>query len=222
MCSCCSQPVPGTGADMTVVIAGVSEALPAGTVYLHSETAGELVSGLEECTVEQHHRTPALPDSQVRARKERLGKLVSLNGGLPEGLSSLLDVFSACIGCRACREVCPLCHCVVCDYETDRTRWSPEKISRQARARGALRVPSGTIQFHLGRLMHISASCVSCGQCSDACPAGIPVAEIFARAAISVQSTLKYSPGKDPEGPPPMATYDVMELEEIPWSRRPH
>ncbi|RKZ09835.1 coenzyme F420 hydrogenase, partial [Candidatus Fermentibacteria bacterium] len=126
-----------------------------------------------------------------------------------------VSLFAACIGCRGCREACPICSCVLCDYETARTLHSPELVRAEAKRKGSVRVPAGTLQFQLGRLMHISPSCTACGQCSDVCPVDIPVADIFIRAANLVQESLDYAPGRDTDDTPPMATYLEKELLDI-------
>ncbi len=132
-----------------------------------------------------------------------------------DGLQALVSLFSTCIGCRGCREACPLCNCVLCDYETARTLHSPELVRAEAKRKGSQRVPAGTLHFQLGRLMHIAPLCTACGQCSDVCPVDIPVADIFIRAANLVQESLDYAPGRDIDDSPPMATYVEKELLDI-------
>ena len=64
-------------------------------------------------------------------------------------------------------------------------------LSRAAK-RGAFRFPADTLFFHLGRMSHISASCVSCGLCEDACPVDIPVEELArALAALGAHVTVE-------------------------------
>lgn len=213
-CRICTEFIPGPYTDMTVLIA--SDTPTEGTsIYLHTEAARRLVAGFD--AFEPISAQP-LEDNTEELLKTRSGNLSVFLEETPshgEGLESLVRLFSSCISCRGCREVCPVCHCIVCDYETSRTQHSPGLVRTEAMRRGAVRVPAGTLQFQLGRLNHISPTCVSCGQCSDACPVDIPVSDIFMRAAHMVQSTLKYRAGNNIDDSTPMSTFTENELQEI-------
>ena len=76
-------------------------------------------------------------------------------------------------------------------------------------------MPSGTLNFHLGRLIHMGVSCVGCGMCSDVCPADIPVSVIFSNAGRSVQEMFGYLPGKDPDEKVPLTVFREKELAEV-------
>ncbi len=213
-CRTCTEFVPETHVDMTVIIAS-DNIREQGSIYLNSETAMKITDGLESFT--PGTGIPLL-ETVSKLLETRLQNRMSLLDEIPaveNGLNSLVDLFSTCINCRGCREACPLCNCILCDYETSRTQHSPELIHSEAKRRGAIRVPSGTIQYQLGRLMHISPFCVSCGQCSDVCPVDIPVSDIFTRAAHLVQLALDYTPGKSLDDDMPMSTYIEKELQDI-------
>ena len=214
-CRTCTEFVPDNNVDMTVVIA--SDIAPENCrIFLHTEKAAIIADGLESFTPEAGtHPLRETLSVLLKIRQLNLENLLAETPAVENGFDSLINLFSTGINCRGCREACPLCHCVLCDYETARTQHSPELIRAEAKRRGAIRVPSGTIQFQLGRLMHISPSCVSCGQCSDACPVEIPVSDIFARAADLVQTTLNYKSGKSLDDDPPMSTYIEQELQNI-------
>ncbi len=210
-CRTCTEFIPGPQADMTVLIA--SDEQHDGTViYLHTEKAVEM---LDSPALEEGEPAAELTYGISEARKRALKDLMKDIPAPEDGLRSLVSLFSACIGCRGCREACPLCNCVLCDYETARTLHSPELVRAEAKRKGSQRVPAGTLQFQLGRLMHIAPLCTACGQCSDVCPVDIPVADIFIRAANLVQESLDYAPGRDIDDSPPMATYVEKELLDI-------
>ncbi len=213
-CRTCMEFVPETHADMTVVIA--SDIAPENCrIFLNTEKAGIIAEGLSSFTLEDG--APPKENLAVLLKIRQLNRedLLAETPSVEDGFDSLINLFSTCINCRGCREACPLCHCVLCDYETARTQHSPELIRAEAKRRGAIRVPPGTIQFQLGRLMHISPSCVSCGQCSDVCPVDIPVSDIFTRAADLVQTALNYESGKSLDDDPPMSIYIEHELQDI-------
>ena len=213
-CRTCTEFIPGAQADMTVLIAS-DEPNDSTVIYLNTERAVEIAGKLDPPSLKTGKPPAELTSGISETRKKALKDLMRDIPAPENGLQSLVSLFSACIGCRGCREACPLCTCIICDYETTRTIHSAELVRTEARLKGSQRVPSGTIQFQLGRLMHISPSCVGCGQCSDVCPVNIPVSDIFIRAGNLVQKSLNYSPGRNADDAPPMATYAEDELLDI-------
>ncbi len=213
-CSTCTEFIPGVQADMTVLIAS-DEPQDGTVIYLHTEKAIEIAEKLDSFKLETGKPSAELTSGILEARRKALKELLRDIPALGDGLHSLISLFSACIGCRGCREACPLCSCILCDYETARTVHSPELVRAEAKRKGSLRIPTGTLQFQLGRLMHISPICTACGQCSDVCPVDIPVSDIFIRAANLVQESLNYFPGRDTDDTPPLATFVEKELLDI-------
>jgi len=213
-CARCVDTIPTAGADM-ILSETVGPAERSTMLHLMTDRAVDAARLLSLRSTAGTSRGPVTTAGPEDPRRRNREALLASGPEPGRGLGSLVEAFASCIGCRACREACPLCHCILCDYETERTRWSPGLVRDLAESRGALRVPAGTIQFHLGRLVHISPVCVSCGQCSEVCPAGIPVSDLFARASAHVQASLRYVPGADPDGAPPLATYVERELEDL-------
>ena len=213
-CRTCTEFTPGPQADMTLLHAS-DEPHDDTIIYLHTERAFEIAGKLDLPVLETAYPAAELTSGISEARKNAQKVLMKDIPAPEDGLQSLVSLFSTCIGCRGCREACPLCNCVLCDYETARTLHSPELVRAEAKRKGSLRVPAGTLQFQLGRLMHIAPLCTACGQCSDVCPVDIPVADIFIRAANLVQESLDYAPGRDIDDTTPMATYVEKELLDI-------
>jgi len=85
----------------------------------------------------------------------------------------------------------------------------------RAQNKGALAFPLDRLMFHIGRMSHMSLSCVSCGLCSDACPVDIPVANIFSYMANETQKTFEYSAGESVGDALPMRDYKLEELGEL-------
>jgi len=123
-------------------------------------------------------------------------------------------VLGACIDCHNCMRVCPICYCRVCTFDQKRQGHTAEEVLELAQARGRLRLPLDTLMFHLGRMNHMSLSCVSCGACEDACPAGIPIAQVFAMVADRAQAAFGYQAGMDREQKLPLITFLKEELED--------
>ncbi len=78
-----------------------------------------------------------------------------------------------------------------------------------------MRVPTGTVYYHMTRLAHVTISCVGCGSCEDACPVDIPLAPIFKKVGESVQAIFDYVPGKDHDEEIPLKTFELDELTEV-------
>ena len=86
-----------------------------------------------------------------------------------------------------------------------------ENIIGRAEAKGALRYLPEPLLFHIGRMAHMSLSCVSCGTCEDACPMDIPVGRIFSLVNESTVKLFDYSTGSIEDEYP----YKRFELEEL-------
>jgi formate dehydrogenase subunit beta len=161
------------------------------------ETVSEAVGRLT--TLRQTARQQAL--SEIRARLES-------NGGIA-------GLFTACIRCHNCMTACPICYCKTCLFKTAAFDHEPAFYLNAARRKGATRLLGDSLLFHLTRLNHMSVSCVSCGMCTSACPAGIPVGTIFSAIGEQVQAKFGYVPGHDLTEPLPLITFQPNEWAEV-------
>ena len=144
-------------------------------------------------------------------RKKNLKSLKSKVGGL----DNLIDTFSQCINCHNCMKACPICYCRLCYFDSDKVKHPSEEYLEMAEDKGTLRFLPDTILFHVGRMMHMSVSCVSCGSCEDACPMSIPVAQIFSMVADETQDLFGYVSGRDVNEPIPLTVYKEDEFHEV-------
>lgn len=131
------------------------------------------------------------------------------------GFDGLLSVFADCIGCHNCQSACPICYCRLCYFDSETAEQDADALITTAEKRGGVSLPPDRIMFHTGRMMHMSLSCVSCGQCSDACPVSIPVAEVFSYVADQTQRTFEYSAGRNDGNPLPLRQFMKSELPGI-------
>ena len=131
------------------------------------------------------------------------------------GMDGLVKIFGKCVGCHSCSRVCPICYCNLCEFDSDQYEYAPSTYSTELEKRGGVRVPPNTILFHLGRLTHVSISCVGCGMCEDVCPVDIPVSIIFSGISKEVQGLFNYTPGKDIKEDLPLSTFKEEELNEF-------
>jgi formate dehydrogenase subunit beta len=131
------------------------------------------------------------------------------------GLDHLIDTFSRCLNCHNCMRACPICFCRLCYFDSEKIKNEREDYMQQAQEKGNLRFPPDTTLFHVGRMTHMSVSCVSCGSCEDACPVSLPVAQVFSMIADETQGLFDYVAGRDREEPLPMKTFKEDELHEM-------
>jgi formate dehydrogenase subunit beta len=148
-------------------------------------------------------------------RKEQRQKFMDEFKPRVNGLDSLLDTFSQCINCHNCMRVCPICYCRQCFFDSDSMKFACDDYLSRAEMAGGLRLPPETLLFHIGRMLHMSLSCVSCGACEDACPTAVPVAQVFSLVGSQNQAEFDYVPGRSREEPPPLRVYEEAEFEEV-------
>jgi formate dehydrogenase subunit beta len=128
---------------------------------------------------------------------------------------AFIKTFAACLGCHACSHSCPICYCILCDFDSKTFDYQPQNFLAEIVQKNGIKVPPGNIFFHLGRMSHMAVSCVHCGMCSDVCPVNIPVATVFSRVGDSLQKVFNYIPGRDKEEPVPSGTYKEKEFAEV-------
>jgi formate dehydrogenase (coenzyme F420) beta subunit len=156
----------------------------------------------------------ALRDAEFNRIRQRLG-----GSGAPEangtGPETITGVFAACIRCHNCMNVCPICYCKTCVFKSEVFDHEPMQYLHWAKQKGAYRLPSDSMLFHMTRLNHMALSCVGCGMCTEACPAELPVGMVFRAIGGSLQQTFDYSPGSSAEEPLPLITFKADEWNEV-------
>jgi len=215
-CQICQYPAPLT-ADLIIGIFGVD---PDKGLLLQADTEkGEQV--LEELglTVETDNETAkqrqAAVEKLLAQMKETREKFFEQTKQEVGGVENLSTVFAPCIECHNCRTVCPVCYCRECFFDSPTFELEADKYLGLAEKRGAVRMPTDTLLFHLGRMTHMGASCIGCGACEEACPSDIPLLKIFQLIGNNVQRLFDYTPGRSLEDELPPTTYREDELQWI-------
>jgi formate dehydrogenase subunit beta len=106
------------------------------------------------------------------------------------------EQFDRCIRCYACRNVCPACFCPRCIVEENLPQWVSPLPTR-----------GDNFVFHLMRLMHVTGTCTSCGECERVCPMEIPLMKLNRKMAEDLKELFDFAAGVDPEKPLPLRTY---------------
>jgi formate dehydrogenase subunit beta len=151
----------------------------------------------------------------VRERLARRDAMFEETDAAVDGLEKLGAYLAGCVNCYNCRVACPVCYCRECVFVTDVFDHAPWEYLNWARRKGALKLPADTLFYHMTRLAHMSLACVGCGQCSNACPNGVPVMELFRTVAAGAQAAFDYEAGRSPEEPPPLSLFQEQEFAEV-------
>lgn len=209
-CGACEQFLP-YDADMTIVLVGADGDA---RILLNTPAAEKLLHGMEGVVQDGDLESEPL-DLLREGRSAHKVELLDGIGARAFSLDGLIDVFGRCIGCHGCGSSCPICYCSLCTFDSKDSESDLRDYFTEMDKRGGVRVPSNTILYQIGRMIHMSISCVGCGLCSDVCPSEIPVASIFSTVGHVVQEMFSYVPGRDLEEEIPLVTYREDELREI-------
>jgi len=212
-CQACEYPYP-LNADITLGLFGMDYAKEL-LIIANTPQGEEILAGLEMAegpgTEAREAAISKLASVKAKKRDELFGQTQKEN----TGLESLSATFARCIGCHNCRDMCPLCYCKECVFDSPTFEFEADKYLGWASKKGSLRMPTDTLLFHLTRLNHMVASCVGCGLCQEACPNDIPVFRIFRMVGDQVQSTFDYVPGRSLDDELPLTIFREDELQQV-------
>jgi len=209
-CEACAHFIPGL-ADITVSFAGNKDLDTGCTLVLNTPMGEEFSRGAPGTMGSGEIQSQELTQLTEK-RKEARNKMLQERQEDVKDLKSLVTTFAACLSCHGCSHVCPICYCILCDFDSKIHEDEPSNFESDLARKGGARVPSGTLLFHIGRMTHMAVSCVNCGMCSDVCPVNIPVAEIFSMVGDPLQEIFEYLPGRDIEEAVPSGTYKEEEF----------
>jgi Fe-S oxidoreductase len=136
------------------------------------------------------------------AEKMELQKYEAL--GLEQRRQFWQEQFSRCLKCYACRAACPLCYCSRCTVECNQPQWIP--------------VPAhdlGNLEWNVMRAMHLAGRCVNCGDCSRACPVGIPLYLLNQKLISDVFSHFNARSGMAAKVDNAMSTFKPNDAEDF-------
>jgi formate dehydrogenase subunit beta len=206
-CRLCEFPLPENAAVILQLLDGdlsteVSVVLP--------DELGEALGLSPTQTAERSDLTTKLIAARERER-DRVFAEIREQLTDEKGLAGL---FATCIRCHNCMVNCPICYCKTCLFRTPAFDHDPAQYMTWSLRKGAARLPTDTVLFHITRLNHMSTSCVGCGMCTDACPADIPVGRVFRAVGQRTQRIFEYLPGRSVEDPLPVTTFREDELAE--------
>lgn len=163
--------------------------------------------------VDRHFRLWEDDSSVMEHRKKERERILQETEEKISSISGLIDTLAGCRRCYNCRRACPICYCRECIFDTITFEHPPEQYLRWVERKETVKMPADTLLFHITRLNHMVTSCVSCGQCTSACPNDIPVGAIFSAVGGKVQEVFEYVPGRSIDDELPLSTFKEEELQ---------
>jgi ferredoxin len=125
--------------------------------------------------------------------------------GREERVAHFDEVFSRCIRCYACREVCPVCTCRECFVDQQRAGW-------QGKQNGL----NENRFYSLTRVFHIADRCIECGECARVCPMDLPLMEVNRKMIKDLSALFDAgAEGLTDELDNVLGRYDVNDVEEF-------
>jgi len=212
-CKSCEHSIPDA-ADIALGLWGVD--IGTGILAQAQSPAGEAL--LTQLNLSAAEVPKAREDALARlleARTASRDQMFAETAAATDSVEKLSNYMANCVNCYNCRVACPVCYCKECVFVTDVFNHDPAQYLRWAQRKGAIKMPTDTVFYHLTRLTHMSTACVGCGQCSNACPNDIPVMELFRLVGHRTQEAFAYEAGKSVDESPPMSVFKEDEFQEV-------
>ena len=159
---------------------------------------GELQDNCAQC----QHKSPVLVDEMMDAQagaiqKDDFGDVLAIEEMTPsERQAYFAKLFSTCIRCYACRNVCPLCYCPVCFVDDAKPQWVGKGLDK-----------TDVLTFHFLRAFHCAGRCTNCGACERACPMNINMRILTRKLNKTCKELFDWEAGLSLDSRPPLETY---------------
>jgi formate dehydrogenase subunit beta len=212
-CQMCEYPKPLVF-DLNVGFIGMD---PDRELWVEAATdkGKSLVEGVELSVQDEPDKRKKALESLSAARKAKTAARVDELDKAMMGPDKLVEYFADCLNCHNCMKVCPVCYCRECFFDSDTFQRDIGEHVRVSLRKGATRMPSETLLFHLTRMNHMMASCVQCGICEDSCPVTIGLATLFKKVSQNAQKEFDYISGRSLDEPLPLATFRESEFLKV-------
>lgn len=212
-CKSCEHPIPDQ-ADITIGLLGndIQESL---SLIANTEKGEKTLAKLGLTGANIPEKRQDAIERLIRERTAYRDDMFRRTSEAVSDVEKLMSYLGNCVNCYNCRVACPVCYCRECVFTTDVFDHEPDQYFRWAKRKGIVKMPTDTLFYHMTRLAHMSTACIGCGQCSNACPNGVPVMELFRTIAHSTQRAFNYTAGKNIEEDPPLSVFREREFSEI-------
>jgi formate dehydrogenase subunit beta len=209
-CRACEYPIP-ENVDITVGIYGSDYKTP--IITADSEEGKDILKILEVNPQEDNKKREEAVSKLKQRRQKTWDELLESTQKEVGGLDNLLKFFELCINCHNCMDVCPVCYCRECFFDSPTFEYEAQKYLSWSQRKGIIKMPRDTLLFHLTRMNHMATSCVGCGMCEQACPSKIELLKIYKTVGHNAQKVFDYIPGRNIDEELPLLTFREEELE---------
>ena len=212
-CRACELPV-AEGADISIGLFGVDTSKQI-LVQALTDKGSRLLEDLDFATTEEPASRRKEIDRLISEKTAFRDKMFADVENKINSLEKLNAYLAGCVNCYNCRVACPVCYCRECVFVTDVFDHEPNQYLQWARKKGAVKMPTDTLLYHITRLAHMSTACVGCGQCTNACPNDIEVMPLFRMIAHKTQQAFDYEAGRNLEEKPPLSEFKEDEFTDV-------
>ena len=143
-CQLCVTPSP-KGADISVGLFGYEPLEGYGLVAgegIQQELAEKLSLEFSEADTSVRDKALEAATSMRKQKRDEVFKQMMAQTG---GLEQLLGALSSCIRCHNCMNVCPICYCNECVFDSSVFEHRADQFLNWAKKKGALRMPTDTL-----------------------------------------------------------------------------
>jgi formate dehydrogenase subunit beta len=209
-CKVCEYPIPDS-TDITIGIYGSDLKSP--IIIAKSEEGKDILEMFGVPSQEESKERKEQISKLEGRRREAWNALHDTTQKEIAGMENLLKFLAPCINCHNCMDVCPVCYCRECFFDSPTFEYESEKYLSWAERKGLLKMPRDTLLFHLTRMNHMATSCVGCGMCEQACPSNIDLLKFYKTVGHNAQKVFDYVPGRNFDEELPLLTFREDELE---------
>ncbi|RLB89993.1 MAG: formate dehydrogenase, partial [Deltaproteobacteria bacterium] len=157
-CRTCENPFP-MNADMSILLYGVD--LSTGMMVESGSDMGKNI--LERLELPEAVKPEAREGIMMQIKEANFKANQAMVKDIEERTDSIVKLnafFDRCINCYNCRNMCPVCYCKECVFNTDVFNHQPVQYHQWAEKKGAIKLPTDTVFYHLTRMAHMSHACV--------------------------------------------------------------
>lgn len=209
-CKVCEYPTP-ENAD--IILGYLGSDLKSPIILANSDKGKDILNMMDISPLEESKERDLAKSKLIERRKTAWLKLVDVTQKEVGGLDNLLSFFETCIKCHNCMDVCPVCYCRECFFDSPTFDYEAQRYLSWSKKKGIIKMPKDTLIFHLTRMNHMATSCVGCGMCEQACPSKIELLKLYKTVGYNAQKVFDYVPGRSVDEQLPLLVFREEELD---------